>query len=194
MSDKLGWSSTLQWALWAGVMSLVMGWLARTRSQPRPSREVNSLAHPPSTLAIGLVCTCFFAAIAVLSALYPGKNGSPLVSLIFVGFAALGIPVLLDYRNARHTLTPDGLQYGRMLGGGGHLAWADVRTLRYSHSAKWFRLELRDGSVVRISAMLRGLPEFAAAALARVPAGAIDAETRQLLQATAAGDLPRIWS
>ncbi len=80
------------------------------------------------------------------------------------------------------------------MGGGGHLTWTDVRKLRYSQSAKWFRLELRDGRVVRISAMLQGLPEFAAAALAHVPPEAIDSETRLVLEATATGDLPRIWS
>ncbi len=113
MSDRSGWAYGLQWVLWAVVMSVVMGWLARTRSTRRP-QEANRLAHPRSTLVIGLVCTGFFAAIAVVSALYPGKDGSPLLSLCFVGFAALGVPILLDYRNARHTLTADGLQYGKM--------------------------------------------------------------------------------
>jgi hypothetical protein len=42
--------------------------------------------------------------------------------------------------------------------------------------------------------MLVGLPEFARAALARVPAHAIDAETRAILEATARGELPAVWS
>lgn len=67
-------------------------------------------------------------------------------------------------------------------------------TLRYSHSAKWFRLDLADGWVVRISAMLQGLPEFAAAVLAQVPPAAIDGDTRTVLEATARGELPRVWS
>jgi hypothetical protein len=175
------------------VMTAIMGWLARTRTRPRAPEEPHTLAHPRSTLVIGLVCGGFFLVLAVWSAVLPGKSGSPLISLLFLGFAALGAPLILDYRNARHTLMPNGLRYGRLMGGGGQLRWAEVRKLHYSESAKWFRLELADGRVVRISAMLRGLPEFAAAALNQVPQAAIDADTLAVLQATAQGELPRVW-
>jgi Bacterial PH domain len=174
-------------------MTLVMAWLAHTRTRPRPARESHTLAHPRSTLVVGLICGGFFLALAVLSAMFPGKTGSPLITLFFLAFAALGLPLVLDYRNARHTLTPDGLHYGRMLGDGGSLRWSEVQRVRYSEAAKWFRLELAGGKVVRISAMLKGLPEFAAAVLAQVPPSAIEEDTRAVLQATAQGELPRIW-
>jgi hypothetical protein len=174
-------------------MSLIMGWLAYTRTRPRRPHEAHTLAHPRSTLVVGLVCGGFFAALVILSTLFPGKTGSPLIGLFFLGFAALGIPLVLDYWNARHTLTPDGLRYGKMLGTGGQFRWQEVRRLHYSEAAKWFRLELAGGQVVRISAMLRGLPEFAAAVLAQVPPAAIDADTRAVLEATAQGELPRVW-
>jgi hypothetical protein len=193
LTTRPWWAPVLQWGLWAVLMTLVMGWLAHTRTHPRPSHEANTLAHPRSTLAIGLICGGFFLALAILSAMYPGKTGSPLISLFFLAFAVLGLPLVLDYRNARHTLTADGLRYRRMLGEGGRLRWAEVRKIRYSEAAKWFRLELAGGEVVRVSAMLKGLPEFAAAVLAQVPPTAIDPETRDILQATAQGELPRIW-
>jgi Bacterial PH domain len=101
--------------------------------------------------------------------------------------------LILDYRNARHTLTADGLRYGKMLGGTGTLRWADVQRLSYSQSAKWFRLDLADGRVVRVSAMLVGLPRFARAALGQVPPAALAPDARTVLEATAAGELPRIW-
>jgi hypothetical protein len=193
LTTRPWWAPALQWGPWAVVMSAAMGWLARTRMRPRAPHEAHTLAHPRSTLVVGLLCSSFFLVLAVWSALFPGKTGSPAISLFFVGFAALGVPLILDYRNARHTLTPDGLRYGKLLGGGGQMRWVDVRKLRYSQSAKWFRLELTDGQVVRISAMLRGLPEFAAAALTQVPPAAIDADTRTVLQATAQGELPQVW-
>ena len=143
---------------------------------------------------IGLVCAGFFLVLAVWSALFPGKTGSPMISLFVLGFASLGALLILDYRNARHALTEDGLRYGKLLGGGGQARWTEVRELRYSQSAKWFRLDLANGRVVRISAMLQGLPEFAAAALTRVPPAAIDGDTRAVLEATARGELPRVWS
>jgi hypothetical protein len=175
-------------------MAAVMGWLARARTRPRTPQASHTLAHPRSTLVVGLVCAGFFSLLAVWSALLPGKTGSPLISLFFLAFAVLGLPLMLDYRNARHELTPDGLRYGKLMGGGGTMRWTDVRTLRYSESAKWFRLDLADGRVVRISAMLQGLPEFAAAVLSQVPSAAIDADTRTVLEATAGGELPRMWS
>lgn len=187
------WATALQWGLWAVVMGLVMGWLARARTRPRGPQEPHTLTHPRSTLVIGLVCAGFFLLLAAWSALFPGTTGSPLISLFFLGFAAMGVPLILDYRNARHELTADGLRYGKLLGGGGQARWPEVRKLRYSQSAKWFRLDLADGRVVRISAMLQGLPEFAAAVLSQVPPAAIDEDTRAVLEATGRGELPRVW-
>jgi len=193
MSDRPWWGTAVQWGLWAVIMGIVMGWLARSRTQPGASQGGQALVHPPSTLIIGLVCTGLFLFIAALSAVFPGKTGSPLITLFFLGFAALGFVMILEYRNGRHTLTTDGLQYRRMLGSTGALRWSEVTRLRYSESAKWFRLELADGRVVRVSAMLVGLPGFAQAALGQVAPAAIDADTRSVLEATAAGNLPRIW-
>jgi hypothetical protein len=184
--------SPLQWVIWAVIMGAVMAWLARSRS-PEGEDPSDRLVHPTSTLVVGVACTLFFAAIAVLSAVFPGRSGSPWITLFFAGFAVMGIPVVLDWRNGRHVLVPGGMRYGRMFGGGGELRWSEVRAVRWSEAAKWFRLELPDGRVVRVSAMLRGLPAFAAAVLAGAPPHAIDDPTRRLLQATAAGDLPRIW-
>ena len=106
-------------------MAAVMGWLARARTRPRAPQEAHTLAHPRSTLVVGLVCAGFFSLHAVWSALFPGKTGSPLISLFFLAFAALGV--------------------------------------------------------------------FAAAALGGVPPAAIDADTLALLEATARGELPRVW-
>jgi Bacterial PH domain len=175
-------------------MTVVMGWLARSRTVPALAADSRTLAHPRTTLIVGLACTGLFLALAVLSATFPGKTGSVWVTLLFLGFAAMGFFLLLDYRNARHSITEDGLQYGKLLGGRGVLRWREVRRLVYSESAKWFRLELSDGRVVRISAMLIGLPSFARAALDHVPAAAIAGDTRTLLEATAAGNLPSIWN
>jgi len=41
--------------------------------------------------------------------------------------------------------------------------------------------------------MLVGLPEFARAVLANVPANVIEPETRPILEATANGNPPSIW-
>ena len=55
-------------------------------------------------------------------------------------------------------------------------------------------LESQSGVVVRLSVMLMGLPVFATLLLARAPSDAIDPETRLILQATAEGNPPSVWS
>jgi len=56
MTDKPSWAPIVRWAVWAVLMSLVMGWIARSRHRSRPTAEQRRLAHPPSTLIIGGVC------------------------------------------------------------------------------------------------------------------------------------------
>jgi hypothetical protein len=174
-------------------MSLVMGWLSRSRKRAALHTDEGRLRHPVGILIVGLVCVAFFSALAAVVEL-SAKEADRRVAPVFLLFVLLGLPLVLEYFNARHSLRSDGLEYGRMLGGRGVLHWSDVIRLRYSQSMKWFRLDTRDGRVARISAMLVGLPEFARAALEHVPANAIDDATRKILDATARGDLPPVWS
>jgi hypothetical protein len=194
LAARPAWAVVLQWTLWLALMTAVMRWVGRTRERPAATHSPGTLAHPRSTLLIGLVCSGFFLACAVGSALLPGRSPPPRwLPFFFLAFSALGVPMILDWRNARHTLVPGGLRYRTMLGRSGDLRWADVRKLQYSVSSKWFRLDLADGRAVRISAMLVGLPDFAAAALAEVPPMAIDPDTRKVLEQTARGELPKMW-
>ena len=192
MASRPLWAVVLQWTLWLALMTVVMRWLGRTRER-QTDAGAGTLAHPRSTLIIGLVCTGFFLACAVGSVLLPGPRRPAFIPYFFLGFAALGVPMILDWRNARHTLVPGGLRYRSMLGHGGDLRWSEVRKLWYSPSSKWFRLDLADGRAVRVSAMLTGLPAFARAALAEADPSAIDPDTRRVLEATAGGELPKIW-
>src|SRR5205823_6742389 len=96
------WSIALQWALWAAAMSAIMAWLARSRTHTPPATGAQRLAHPRSTLIIGVVCSLLFSGVALASALWPGKTGSLAITALFLGFSALGVPLILDYRNARH--------------------------------------------------------------------------------------------
>jgi hypothetical protein len=75
----------------------------------------------------------------------------------------------------------------------GTLRWGEVTSVRYSQAAKWFRLDGANGEVVRVSAMLMGLPEFARILLQEVAAASIDPAARPILEQTAAGSPPSIW-
>jgi len=86
--------SWLQWTFWAIIMSLIMGWVARSRRQPRAADYARRLQHPPSTLIIGLVSFLFFAAIAVISNVFANATTTWLTTTVFVGFALLALPIL----------------------------------------------------------------------------------------------------
>src|SRR5438045_8259992 len=145
-------------------MSLVMGWVARSRMRPRPACCDQQLRHPVSTLIIGLAGFLLFAAIAVISNVFSNKTTSWWTTAIFLGFALLALlalPVVGDYFAARHEVSREGLLYGRLLGDGGFLCWDELSSVRFSSSMKWFRLETQSGKVVRVSVMLMCLLVFA---------------------------------
>ena len=192
MSDRPWWIVALQWATWAAVMTVIMGWLSRSRTVT-PKGADGLLQQPRSMLVIGIVCTLFFAALAGLSRAFPGRNPSIWPTVVFLLFAAGGLIMVVDYYRGRHRLTPEGLHYGKLLGPGGVVRWDQVTGLRYSDTSKWFRLDTSDGRVVRVSAMLVGLQDFASEALDHVPESAIDHRALEMLEAARRGELPSIW-
>ena len=190
--DNDWWIPIIKAVVFAVCMTLVGVWLARSRNRPRPDHEALVLKHPLSTLIIGVVCSGFFAAIAILSNVYANPMTTIVTTSVFVGFALMGLPLIADYRFARHVLTSDGIHFGRMSGARGYLVWADVSRVTYSTSIKWFRIETRSGTVARFSVMLMGLPEFAKAILENVDGPAIDRGSREVLRSTAAGNPPSV--
>jgi len=188
------WGPVIHGVIWTILMTLVMGWVARSRLKRRPQADSRRLVYPPSVLILGTVGFLFFAGIAIASNVFPNKTVTGWTTSIFAGFALLSLVMIADYFVALHHVSEDGLSYGRLTGRRGYLKWADLRTVRYAEGMKWFRLETRSGEVARVSAMLIGLPEFARLLLAHTPPHAIDAKTLPLLQATANGNPPSVWN
>ena len=193
MWNRTWWTGVLQWAIWGAVMALVLGWLARSRQRDRSQAEQSVLRYPRGTLILGVVCSGFFLSLALLSFLFPGNDGSYVVSLIFFGFAFLGALLIVEYCRVAHHLEEKGIRSSSWIAGPGFLYWSDIRSVRYSPSMKWFRIEGRDGRILRVSVMLMGLPEFARAILREVPGFAIEPAARNLLERTEEGNLPSIW-
>lgn len=193
MLDRPWWAHALQWGLWIVVMAVVMGWLARSRMRARATGNPDVLRHPRSVLLVGVVSTGFFLALAGLSWFYPNTTGSPLITSGFLVFALLGTWWIVEFFHVEHRLESGGFRYRTIKCGTGFLRWSDVTRIRYSHSAKWFRIDGAGGEAVRISAMLMSLPEFAQAALRAVPDKRIESDTLDLLKQTANGSPPSIW-
>ncbi len=188
-----GLGSAVQWIVWFVLMTLVMGWLARSRSRIRAASDNALLYHPTSTLIVGLVTGGLFLGIAVLSYLFPNTTGSLAITLFFAAFALLGAVLVLEYVRVRHCLESGGLSYQKLFGKGGRLRWNEVARVHYSETAKWFRIVTVNGEVVRVSVMLVGLPQFARAVLDEIPPERIDPETKPVLEKTAAGFPPSMW-
>ena len=112
--------------------------------------------------------------------------------VLFGGFG-LGMPgvlLILGFFISKHEIHTKGLTSRRILGQQRTVPWSDVVRIWYSTMRMSFVLEIRDGSRVRISALMMGLPKFAEMALANVSPFAFDETMRATLEATAAGDLP----
>lgn len=193
MSDRTWWMHALQWGTWFVLMTFAMGWLAKSRLGRRAAAQSNVLQFPRTVLIVGIVGWVFFVGLAVLSILYPNTTGSLWVTLIFIGFSALGAHWVIEFFYVRLRVERDGLHYRTLTGGNGFLRWDNVTKIRYSHMTKWFRIEGVRGEVVRVSAMLMSLPAFAEAILMTVPVNRIDPETSDILQETANGEPPSIW-
>ena len=181
----------VEWLISGVLMTLLVGWIARSRSRPAAPDEDGQMRYPVSVLAVGLVCAVFFLACSLLSYAHP--TGGPLVASVFGAFFAVSAYVIIEYYAVRHRVAESGFEY-RVPTGSGAFDWSEVRSVRYSHFAKWFVVSLTSSKKVRISALLAGLPRFARTLLAHRPPGAeIDPETLAILEATAAGDPPSIW-
>jgi hypothetical protein len=184
----------LQLVLLGSIMSMVMGWVHRSRFRRRPASEAHVLVLPPSVLIIGLLCFVFFAAAAIVSNVIANKTTTWWTTSIFVGFALLALIMLYGYFFERHEISEEGLIYRRITGVKSFLVWSDLRAVRYSRYMNWFRLETNSGNVARVSVMLMGLPEFARLLLRTAPRDSIEAATLNLLRVIAFGSPPSVWT
>lgn len=82
------WGPVLRWAVWVVLMAIVMAWIARSRHRSRPPSEARRLAHPPSTLIVGLSGFALFFGLAVVSNVYANTTTTIYTTAVFLGFAA----------------------------------------------------------------------------------------------------------
>ena len=192
--------SIIKWTVWFAVMTLVMGFIGKSRMRQRSGHAANEMRAPVSILVVGVFCTALFIAAAVLSQIFPGvdsrgvklEHAEPLYAVLFLGFALMGVPMIMSYFMERHRVEEDRLHY-RTLAKRGELRWEDVESVRYSPTMKWFALKAKDGRTVRVSILLTGLTAFARTLLLKVPEERIHPETNTTLVLAARQQLPSVW-
>lgn len=190
IADRPWWHTAIQWTLWAIVMATVSAWLARSRNRRRPVAVQRVLAHPPSTLIVGILCFLLFGFFLIISNVFPNATVTWWTNAALAALVLLSVAIVLDYFLAWHELSEDGMAYRKLTGARRYLRWSDLRSVRYSSMMKWYVLKTHTGQVARLSAWLMGLPELARLILAHAPKESISRSTLPILEATAAGEPP----
>jgi TPR repeat protein len=183
------------WTVLIPAVGLIPGLLAALAAANRKRtgaavEHAGRLQQPPSTLALGVLLLGLALALAILSMFHDNDTAAPIFNGVLGLLGVLAMSMIVAYYRAWYELTAAGLDFGRFLGRRGSIKWRDITCITYSRAMRWFRIETASGEVVRISAMLTGLPEFARAVLEQVPSYAIDGTTREALHAFVQGELP----
>ena len=191
------WIGAFQITLWTALMSLVMGWMARSRSRTGAPGDGARLVQPVSTLVMGIVCFAFFAGITVITVISNtiGKNRTTNIwtTAVFCAFALASALMILEYAFGRHRVSEQGMEHRGMFGRRREFLWSEVERVSYNPTMRWFSIRLYSGPTVRVSAMVMGLPEFARRVLAHVPRTAMGDAALEVLRETQQGRLPAIW-
>ncbi len=184
-------TTTLQWAVWAVVMAVTLGLVARAWKKQASAYTGDELRHPKVILVVALGTGVPFFAAAIAALIFAGKDRW--TSLVFLGFAGLGGYLLWEYLVVRYSVSPEGLSYRTLTAGRGFGKWSEVKAVKWSQTSKWFRLELNDGRVVRVSVLMLGLDRLATALIQNANGAVIDPGTRQVLEQCARGNPPSPW-
>jgi hypothetical protein len=161
---------------------------------PKDRPGAVTLVHSISTLLIGVVCTVFFAALAVLSSIYGNDSADRRASYVFVGLVVLGLSVIVEAVRVRHGLTDAGIAYRGLWHTYDRVQWTDLAAAHWSPTMKWLRLTTTDGTVLRFSGMLKGLNVLAGYLAERVPRLEMDDQTAMMLAEAREGRLPNVWA
>ncbi len=130
------------------------------------------------------------AAFLILSA--RARGGSQVPRIFLLGLIVALAAATVDVLGVAHRLRPDGLERVTPWRRRAVVRWADVTSIAWIESTRWFEVRARSGERVRVSVQLTGMASFARAVLEGVPPEVIDAEPglRLLLERLARGIPP----
>ena len=187
-ANRRAWGTVIKLVLGVVVViALVNGVVRRFHRAPEPGQ----LRYAWSVMSNGVASFLFFSGIALVSSLYGNHSATIWTTVLFLGFAAMGLRAMTRYVFGAGEFTADGISYRHMIVQRGFLPWREVTTVRYGGMTPGFALSSETHRAVRISVQLLGLPAFARAVLEHVSPVAIDADTRQLLSAIVQGDMEK---
>jgi tetratricopeptide (TPR) repeat protein len=174
----------------AGILAVIVFfvWLEQTDRAAAAAND-RLMRYPRHHVFVGAAAGVGFGYVAWLgfwNSYLPLREDGFVVPSFFV---ALGLGLVISSLTVRHELLADGALFRRFGGRKVHMKWADLRSIRYVTFMKWFRLESKSGSVVRISESMTCMQPFARAVLAHADAAIADIKTRGALES-----MSRDWS
>ena len=105
----------------------------------------------------------------------PGMESGQIIGAIML--ILFGLATITEVRGTAHRANPEGLRHVGPWSRSRFIAWSDVTSVRYSAMMQWFRVTGRDGTRIRVSQYLIGMPDFARLIKRHVPREAIANET-----------------
>ncbi len=182
------WISLLKYALFAGGMFLFSKWINNSRKAK--SKNDSKIRYPKSSLILGLLGFGFFAGIAIISNVYSNETVTWITTSVFCGFASLGLIPVFMYFFVYYELSDEGL-VSKMVWKHKYIKWSEIKRVKY-HKTGYFRVKAKDGETIDISVFLVGLPTFAQLLLKHSTPEVIEANSLDIIEATAQGILPDV--
>lgn len=167
--EEVDWIRVLAVGIEVALLGLVFAWLGRSTAgdaETGPNPDILVLRYAPvwRRLFVGLG----LAMLGVLGAIYaidppsqwdpPGSDGIPVT--IFGGFALLCGLGYLEVARTRVEVSTAGVSVDSVWRGERQMGWHLVDRITYSPNMMWFVLHGTDGSRLRVSHTLRGVPAF----------------------------------
>ena len=183
------WSALAAGFLTTVTTSAVLAWLFR-RSQGRASRspttDAQVLRYAPVLRPVFATQLLLFPGLlAAILWLDPPSRWEPpwsewILVAIFGSFALVAAAGLLETLTLRVEVSPRGVQIDSPWSGVRTLAWNEIVEVGYSPAMMWFTLRGRDGTRIRVSRLLRGIPDLARALRAHLEPRVFEAATPHL--------------
>jgi hypothetical protein len=157
------------------LISMALAWVSRSAAKRRhlargtPDRPL--LAYPRWVSILGVACTALFSACGWFAwHASPGKGG-PGAALVFVGFALLGVVLVVSALADSFALDASGIERLRF-GRSRRIAWDELARVSVPWGGQGIRLEARGGTTLEVAELVDGFGLLCDELLRRWPDGA----------------------
>ncbi|MGP1458644.1 MAG: hypothetical protein ACTTKL_04975 [Treponema sp.] len=169
------------------VLSLIFTLIKKWGTGNARAKISNRLALPLYVFIVGIADFLLFAAIALVSNLFPNGTESLGTTIIFVSFALLGLLLVYAYFIEQYSYDAYEIQYRSFTGKKITIKWNEIESVTYNAGMQWFVIEF-GGKKSRFALMLKGMRGFAQMILNNSGKYQIDPKTFSILERVVTGE------